>query len=113
MNSGNKLKMCLLVGTFSLLVFSASENKVQAAGIKNGEEGFKKYCAACHPNGGNVLKPTKNIMKNTLEKNGIKTANDIVKLMRKPSGEMTAFNENTLPENDAKKIAEFVIKTFK
>jgi len=112
MKTGTKLKVCLLAGMFSLFALSASEKNVQAAGIKNGEDGFKQYCAACHPNGGNVLKPTKNIMKKTLEKYGIQTASDIVKLMRKPSGEMTAFNENTLPAIDAKKIAEYVIKTF-
>lgn len=111
MNSGNRLSTILLAGTVGLFTLSAIQ--VQAAGIKNGEEGFKQYCAPCHPNGGNVMNGMKNLTKTTLSKNGIKSADDIIRLMRRPNGQMTAFDNKTLSDNDAEKIAEYVLKTFK
>jgi cytochrome c6 len=33
--------------------------------------------------------------------------------MRKPSPGMTAFDVKTIPDKDAKEIAEYIIKTFK
>ncbi len=111
MKNGNRLSTVLLAGALGLLTLSAIQ--AQAAGIKNGEEGFKQYCAPCHPNGGNVMNGMKNLTKTALSKNGIKSADDILKLMRRPNGQMTAFDNKTLPDNDAKKIAEYVLKTFK
>lgn len=55
----------------------------------------------------------KNLTKTTLSKNGIKSADDIIRLMRRPNGQMTAFDNKTLSDNDAEKIAEYVLKTFK
>ena len=112
MKNGNRLTACVLAGAFCLFASAATQSVAQAADAKNGENSFKKYCAACHPNGGNVLRPVKNITKKTLEKNGIKTVNDIVKIMRKPGDDMTQFDEKTLPENEARKIAEYILRTF-
>lgn len=111
MNRVNRQSKTLLAGALGLLTLSAIQ--VQAAGIKNGEEGFKQYCAPCHPNGGNIMNGMKNLTKTALSKNGIKSADDILKLMRRPNGQMTAFDNKTLPDNDAKKIAEYVLKAFK
>lgn len=112
MKNGNKLTVCVLACVFGFFAFCAVEKPAQAAGIKSGEDGFRKYCQACHPNGGNALKPAKNISKKVLEKNGIKTVNDIIKVMRKPGEDMTSFDEKTLPENEARKIAEYIVRTF-
>jgi cytochrome c6 len=112
MKNGNRLPACVLAGVFGFFAFCAVESSTLAANTKSGEDGFRKFCQACHPNGGNALKPTKNISKKVLENNGIKTVNDIIKIMRKPGEDMTSFDEKTLPENEARKIAEYIIKTF-
>jgi len=71
-----------------------------------GEELFKAKCAACHPNGGNIMKP-----KETLK--GIKDAKKITAKIRKGGGGMTAFDAKAISDKEAKLIADYVIKTFK
>jgi len=112
MKNGTKLPACVVAGVFGLFAFCAVESPAHAAAIKNGEDGFKKHCQACHPNGGNALKPPKNISKKVLENNGIKTANEVVKYMRNPGEDMTRFDEKALPDTEARKIAEYIMKTF-
>lgn len=71
-----------------------------------GEELFKAKCAACHPNGGNIIKP-----KETLK--GIKDPKKITMKIRSGGGGMTAFDAKAISDKDAKLIADYVIKTFK
>ena len=112
MNSGNKLSTYLVAGAFCLLAFSANKGTAQAANPNNGETEFKEHCAACHADGGNIIKPNKTLSKKDREKNGIKTTKDIIQIMRKPGEGMTTFDENTLPEKEARMIAEYIISTF-
>ncbi len=78
-----------------------------------GEELFQKKCAVCHAGGGNIINPKKNLQKESLEANGIKTVDDIVAKMRNPGPGMAAFDEKSLPEAEAKAIAEYIQATFK
>jgi mono/diheme cytochrome c family protein len=82
------------------------------AEAKTGEELFKQQCAVCHPNGGNTINPKKTLHRSTREENGIKTAGDLIKSMRNPGPGMTKFDEKTIPDKDAKAIAEYVLNTF-
>jgi cytochrome c6 len=79
---------------------------------KSGEELFKLNCAVCHPNGENIINKDKNLHKKNLEEHGIKTPEDIVKLMRNPGPGMNKFDEKTIPDKDAKEIAKYVLKTL-
>ena len=79
----------------------------------NGEAGFKEHCASCHAGGGNIFNPAKTLSKSDREKNGILTAEDILRIMRKPGEDMTVFDEKTLPDVEAKSIAEFILTTFR
>lgn len=79
----------------------------------NGAELFKKHCTVCHADGGNMINPAKTLSKKDREANGAKSAKDIIAKMRKPGPGMTAFDAKTLPEKDAKAIADYVLKTFK
>jgi len=78
-----------------------------------GETLFKKHCSLCHPDGGNVVNPQKTLHKKDREANGVKKASDIVSKMRNPGPGMTKFYEKTIPDKDAKEIADYVLKTFK
>ena len=78
----------------------------------DGEELFKKHCALCHPNGNNIIRPNKTLSKKDLEQYGIKTPEAIVELMRNPGSGMLKFTKETLSDEDAKKIAEYVLEEF-
>lgn len=79
---------------------------------KSGEAIFKEHCAICHPDGGNIIKPEMTLHKKHLAAHGIKTADDIIRIMRNPGPGMPKFSENILSNEDAKKIAEYILKTF-
>jgi cytochrome c6 len=79
----------------------------------SGEASFKKYCAACHAGGGNIIRAEKSLHRKDREANGVKTAADIVRLLRNPGPGMPKFDAKSLPEAEAKAIAEYVIDTFK
>ncbi len=74
---------------------------------------FGQHCAACHPNGGNIINPAFGLHKKDRDAHGVKTANDIIGKMRKPGPGMTTFDKKTLPDRDAKEIAGYILKTFK
>ncbi|HMK49253.1 MAG TPA: c-type cytochrome [Thermodesulfovibrionales bacterium] len=91
----------------SMLGASFAENE------KTGEELFKEHCAVCHPDGGNIINPKNTLHKKDLLANKIQKPADIVKKMRNPGPGMTKFDKKTIPDKDAKKIAEYILKTFK
>jgi len=83
-----------------------------ASDSKKGEALFKEHCAACHPDGGNIINPKKTLKKSDLRANNIKSKNDIVAIMRKPGPGMLKFDEKTISGHDAEEIAEFILKKF-
>jgi cytochrome c6 len=81
--------------------------------LKRGEELFKQHCAVCHPDGGNIVNPQKPLGKEALKAGKITSWKDVVKTMRHPGPGMSAFDAKTIPDKDAKLIAEYIFKTFK
>lgn len=79
---------------------------------QTGEALFKQHCALCHVNGGNIVNVKKTLSKKDRTANGIKTSADIIKQMRNPGPGMTKFDEKTIPEKDAHKIADYILKTY-
>jgi cytochrome c6 len=106
------LAINLLVGGLCLFVFSATTGLSLAATLQEGEVEFKQYCAACHSDGGNIINQDKTLSKADRDKNGIKTANDIIKIIRNPGVGMPLFDEKTLLEKDAGKIAKYILKSY-
>lgn len=84
-----------------------------AAAAGSAETLFKQHCAACHPNGGNIVNPQKTLSKKDRETNKVKTADDIVRQMRNPGPGMSKFDTKLVSDKDAHMIAEYVINTFK
>ncbi|RJQ13296.1 MAG: cytochrome C [Nitrospiraceae bacterium] len=99
----------LAVSIFLFLAISCSDRK----SMKMAEESFNKNCALCHPGGGNTVNPAKPLHKKDLDANNIKTEEDIVKIMREPGPGMNKFDENTIPDKEAKEIAGYILNTFK
>ncbi len=94
-----------IIATISIIASGAFAENV-------GEKKFKENCAVCHPNGKNIINPNKPLHKKDREANKVKTAADIIKLMRNPGPGMTKFDEKTISDKDAKAIAAYVLKTF-
>ncbi|GAM11094.1 cytochrome c6-like [Geobacter sp. OR-1] len=79
----------------------------------DGKKEFEKHCAMCHPNGGNIVNAQKPLNMQSLKANGVKGVKGIIAKMRKPGPGMTAFDDKTIPNKEAKAIAEYILKTFK
>jgi cytochrome c6 len=105
-----KLSMALitLISVCSLAATGIAREKE-----KTGEELFRAHCAVCHPDGGNIVNPKKTLQKKDREKNNIRTSQDIIKNMRKPGPGMTPFDKAVISDTDAKKIADYILNTFK
>lgn len=105
---------CCLAAASAL---SASESP----SLSRGEALFSRFCAACHANGGNIMNPQKTLMKKDREANNIKTADDIIAKMRNigPAAAhpdtwlyMQTFDKTMISDEDARDIANYVLKTF-
>lgn len=91
---------------------SASSPLASQAQREKGEMLFKQFCANCHPDGGNVSDPARNLRRPTLQANHINGPEDIIGIMRKPISRMLRFDETTLTDEDARAIAVYVWETF-
>jgi len=78
-----------------------------------GKRAFEENCAVCHPEGGNIINPDKPLSKSSLAAGGIATENKLVWLMRNPGPGMTSFDEESLPDAEARAIAHYILSTFK
>ena len=75
-----------------------------AAG-NGGDTLFKSMCAPCHPDGGNIIKPTKTLK-------GMKSSGRIIKKVRTGGGGMPGFDTKAISDTDVKQLADYIIKTF-
>ena len=105
-------KMGVLLVTVGLALpatgLNAAEKK-ESAGAKL----YQQHCAACHPDGGNIIKPALTLRKKDMDAHGVKTANDIVGKMRNPGPGMTRFDAKTISDKDAKEIAQYILQAYK
>ena len=110
MKNGGWIGMVMLL--MVAMVCAALPQNVAAAALA-GEQAFMKNCAVCHPNGGNIINPEDTLGKKVMATKGIRTFADIIGKMRNPGPGMTQFDAKTIPDNEAKAIAEYILKTFK
>ena len=100
------LGLCMVF--FGTLVFAAEKTEG-----KTGEALFKERCAVCHPGGDNIINPSFTLHGKALAAHGITNPEGIINKMRNPGPGMTKFDEKTIPDSDAKKIADYILKEFK
>jgi cytochrome c6 len=102
------MKRCVFsVAVCLLLALSA-----YGEGQHDGKADFDMYCSGCHPQGGNALNPAKSLRKTEREANGVRSAADIVRIMRKPGKGMRVYTKDDIPDRRAKAIAEYILATF-
>jgi cytochrome c6 len=85
----------------------------EAGKEKTGKDLFQQHCAVCHPNGDNIVNPAFSLHKKDMAAHSVKTPVDIIGKMRNPGPGMTKFDKATIPDNDAKKIAAYILNAFK
>ena len=106
-----------LTSTMALIALAAFATTATAdtkkGGKIDGKKEFQEHCVECHANGGNLIKPGKSLKKKDREASGVKTATDIIGLMRNPGPGMTKFDTKTISDKEARAIADYIIKTFK
>ena len=105
-------KIGVLVVSVGLALPAAGLNAAEKKD-SNGAKLFQQKCAACHPDGGNIIKPAMTLHKKDMDAHGVKTVNDIVGKMRNPGPGMTRFDAKTVSDKDAKEIAQYVLNAFK
>lgn len=106
-----------LLAIFILLMAACTFVKISSANEESkrgiGENLFNQYCLMCHPDGGNIFNAQKSLHRNDLNSHNIKKIEDIVNIMRNPGPGMPSFDEDKIPDDLAKKIAEYIFDTFK
>lgn len=94
-------------------VFCLSIARAGSDTKQTGENLFKERCAVCHPDGGNIIRADKTLRKNDLAARNIRETDDVVKVMRKPGAGMPTFDQSTVPDDEARRIAAYILSTFK
>ena len=106
----------------SLICLVCLSAKGASAADDTGEALFRANCSACHPDGDNILNRNKSLRKADREANGIFTAEDIINKMRNPGpapthpqewAGMKIFDKDKISDEDALKIANYILQTFK
>jgi len=108
-----KKMLMVLFLTVPLSLFGTAGFAKETAKGKSGRELFQLHCSVCHPDGGNIVNPPKTLHNKDLAANNVKKPGDIINKMRNPGLGMTKFDQKTISDKDAKKIGEYILKTFK
>ncbi len=75
----------------------------------SGEHLFKKHCAACHVNGGNIIRRGKTLKLAALKRNGLDDPEAIARVARNGIGIMSGY-EKDLGDSGAQEVANYVLK---
>lgn len=114
-------RMLLLLLAVSLFLFLVSLSVTGASAGDTGETLFRVNCSSCHPDGDNILNRKKTLHKADREANNVFTAEDIIQKMRNPGpapthpqnwAGMKMFDKDKISDDDALKIANYILKTF-
>ncbi|HIK36733.1 MAG: c-type cytochrome [Geminocystis sp.] len=77
-----------------------------------GEKIFQTHCAACHPNGSNIIRRGKNLKLKALKRYGYDSPEAIIQIVTQGKNNMSAFG-NRLTEDEIKAVAEYVLTQAK
>jgi len=110
------MKKKFISGVIVLTVCFAASTGISAATKGKQLDGkalFQKHCTVCHPNGGNIINKNKPLSAKAMKANGVVGVKGIVAKMRNPGPLMNKFDEKTISNQEAKAIAEYIVKSFK
>jgi len=99
-----------LLATFLMILFPGCSDK---QGSASGEKLYALHCASCHPGGSNTITPSKTLKTADLQGGMITSPEDIIQKMRNPGPGMPRFTKAMIPEKEARRIARYILKTFR
>ena len=97
-----KLKVFLLLSLCCIFYLSLPKelNALDTLEADLGENLFKNYCAGCHINGGNIIRRSKNLKIQSLNRNGIDNPEAIAKIARQGIGIMDGYKDQLGGDGD-------------
>jgi uncharacterized membrane protein len=100
---------CVVVlGYFGGQLVYGGKTSPSPAGFKAGEKVFSANCSACHPQGANVLVPSKPL-RNSHE---LRDLNTFVQYVRHPISPMPAFSGSRIPDTEVKELYEYIVNVL-
>ena len=91
----------------ALLILLMAPGLGRAAASSEGAALFQQHCAACHINGGNIIRRGKTLKLKALERNGIEGPLEIAMIATEGRGQMSGYGE-VLGDDGADAVAEFI-----
>ena len=104
-----RLRETFLVSFCLISIYLSLPEELGAIDSIIGEDIFKKHCAGCHINGGNIIRRSKNLKLSSLKRNGIDNPEAIAKIARQGLGIMSGY-EDQLGDNGDQLVANWVWK---
>ena len=91
----------------ALLMLLMAPGLGEAAAANEGEALFQQHCAACHINGGNIIRRGKTLKLKALERQGIASVDAIAQIAREGVGQMSGYGDVLGPGGD-QLVAEWI-----
>ena len=111
--TGARFRLMVLVFLVTIMSTGCSTETRREQSGPSGEALFLRHCAGCHPDGKNIIYPPKDLRRLTLAANGISKPEDIAALLRNPGRGMPRFDRSVIPADEARRIAEYILTTFR
>ncbi len=102
-----KIRDFLLISFCCTFFYLCLPKELNAFEKDLGENLFKHNCSACHINGGNIIRRSKNLKISSLKRNGIDNPEAIAKIARQGIGIMSGY-EDVLGDNGDQLVANWV-----
>ena len=91
----------------ALLMLLMAPGIGEAAASNEGAALFQQHCAACHINGGNIIRRGKTLKLKALERQGIASVDAIAQIAREGIGQMSGYGDVLGPGGD-QLVAEWI-----
>ena len=91
----------------ALLMLLIAPGLGEAAAPNEGKALFQQHCAACHINGGNIIRQGKTLKLKALERQGIASVDAIAQIAREGVGQMSGYGDVLGPGGD-QLVAEWI-----
>ena len=91
----------------ALLMLLMAPGLGEAAAANEGAALFQQHCAACHINGGNIIRRGKTLKLKALKRQGIASVDAIAQIAREGVGQMSGYGDVLGPGGD-QLVAEWI-----
>jgi cytochrome c6 len=109
----SRMAMLAVLTVSAFVLACAAPSPGTAEDAKSGEALYKSKCASCHPDGGNRIRPEKTLHAKDLEANNLASVEALVKYFRNPGKGMPKYTAKTLPDDQARTLAQYVLEKYK